>query len=57
MPKPLRIITPDFEAMQRRQFTVYCNDKEEQDKAERARQLQEHKVRTRNALARKSKGK
>lgn len=41
-------MTKEFARTQTRKFTVYFNDKEEQDKAERARQLQEHKNREAN---------
>lgn len=48
-------MTKEFAALQTRTFNVYCNDKEEADKAERARQLQEHKNRVANASKKKSK--
>lgn len=49
-------MTEEFARQQTRKFNVYINDKEEADKQERARQLEEHKIRVANAKKKSKKG-
>lgn len=49
-------MTADFARLQNRKFNVYSyDDKERKDAEERARQLEEHRVRMANAKKKKSK--